>query len=110
MTDLGSFAVESEELRKESAEWAGRKRHLTEARNLADNELRRGYKFGFFGIAAGLDGYHDEFISAMVAALRDGEDTFDFIAAGLAAAADAYDGADGTAAESAESLRGRLPR
>ena len=110
MTDLGSFSVQSGELREESAEWRTRKQHLREARELANNGLYQGYKFGFFGRAAGLSDRHDEFISAMVQAFHDGEDTFDFISAGLASTANAYDGADNTAAESAESLRERLPQ
>lgn len=110
MTDLGSFSVESGELREESTEWRARKRHLTQARALADNGLAKGYKFGFFANAAGLDDFHDEYIQAMVDALDDGEATFDYIAAALASTANAYDGVDATSAESAEALKRRLPR
>ena len=68
MTDLGSFSVESGELREESGEWAARQQHLSEARQLADNGLYKGYKFGFFARSAGLADYHDEFISSIVRA------------------------------------------
>ena len=59
--------------------------------DLANNGLYKGYKFGFFGIAAGLDDFHDEFISAIDQAFHDGLDTFDFIAASLVSPANAYD-------------------
>ena len=52
MTDLGSFSVQSAELREESVEWTARKQHLQDAHDLANNGLWKGYKFGFFGIAA----------------------------------------------------------
>jgi len=110
MSDLGSFSVQSAELREESTEWTRRKQHLQNAHDLANNGLYKGYKFGFFGIAAGLDDFHDEFISAIDTAFHDGLDTFDFIAASLVSTANAYDGADNTSAEGAESLRDRLPR
>ena len=110
MTDLGSFKVQSDELRKESSEWTRRKEHLTDAKGLVDNGLGKGYKFGFFGIAAGLDTFHDEYIQAMVTALDDGAKTFDFIAAALESTANAYDGADSTAATDADQLEKRLPR
>lgn len=110
MTDLGSFSVQSGELRQESAEWTRRKEHLQTAHDLANNGLYMGYKFGFFGIAAGLDDLHNDYISAINEAFHDGLDTFDFISASLVSAANAYDGADDTSAEGAGALRERLPQ
>jgi hypothetical protein len=109
MGDLGHFEVQSAELRAESAEWTRRKTALADAKALADNGLAQGYNMGFFARMAGLDRYHDGFVSDMVQALADGERTFDFIAAALDSTANAYDGADDTSAESAAALRRRLP-
>ena len=110
MGDLGHFEVQSAELRAESAEWTRRGTALTDAKALADNGLGQGYNMGFFARQAGLDRYHDGFVADMVQALADGVRTFDFVAAALTSTADAYDGADHTAAQSAAALRRRLPR
>lgn len=110
MGDLGHFEVQSGELLTEAGEWVRRGTALGDAKALADNGLGQGYNMGYFARQAGLDRYHDGFIADMVQALADGERTFDFVAAALASTADAYDGADDTAAESAAALRRRLPR
>lgn len=110
MTDVGSFSVQSEELREESQEWGTRVEALTAAKGLASNGLGQGYKFGFFANQAGLGDKHDQFIRKMVDALTYGEQTFDYLEAALASTANAYDGVDSTVAESVSDLKKRLPR
>ena len=68
--------------------------------------------FGRLGVAnvAHLGEYHDHFVSAITEAFADGVKTFDYMSAALTSAANAYDGADNTAAESTDHLRNRLPR
>ena len=110
MGDIGSFAVQSRELRQEGLEWATRKQAVQDAHDLADNGIGKGYLFGYLANVAHLGEYHDSFISAITEAFGDGARTFDYLAAALTSAANAYDGADSTAAESTDHLRNRLPR
>ena len=110
MGDIGSFQVQSRELRQEGQEWQTRKQAVQEAHDLAGHGLGKGYMFGYLANVAGLGGYHDTFISAITEAFADGVQTFDYMSAALTSAANAYDGADSTAAESADHLRNRLPR
>lgn len=110
MGDLGSFAVQSEELRHEGQEWQTRKQAVSDAKALAEHGAGKGYMFGALANVAGIGDHHDQFIEAITAALGDGVATFDYLSAALTSAANAYDGADQTAAESADHLRGRLPR
>lgn len=110
MSDIGTFAVDSGELRKEAREWSVRQRRLVEAEDLADNGLAKGYKFGLLAQNAGLGDEHDRFISSMVTALGQGISTFDYLRAALRSTANAYDGVDATVSESHTDLRRRLPR
>jgi len=110
MGDIGSFAVQSRELRQESREWQTRKQAVQDAHDLADNGLGKGYMFGFLANVAHIGDYHDKFISAITEAFADGVATFDYMSAALDSAANAYDGVDSTAAESADHLRNRLPQ
>ena len=110
MGDIGSFAVQSSELRQEGQEWGTRKQAVQDAHDLADNGLGKGYMFGYLANVAHLGEYHDNFISAITEAFADGVRTFDYMSAALVSAANAYDGVDSTAAESADHLRNRLPR
>lgn len=110
MGDIGSFAVQSRELRQEGREWQTRKQAVQDAHDLADNGIGKGYMFGFLANIAHIGEYHDQFISAITEAFADGVATFDYMSAALDSAANAYDGADSTAAESANHLRNRLPK
>lgn len=110
MGDLGSFAVQSQELRQEGKEWQTRKQAVVDAEGLADNGAGKGYMFGFLANVAGIGDQHDEFITAITGALTNGVKTFDYMSAALISAANAYDGVDATVAESADQLKGRLPR
>jgi hypothetical protein len=110
MGDLGSFKVQSQELRHEGEEWQTRKQALSDAKTLAEHGLGKGYMFGAMANVAHIGEYHDNFISAITTALGDGVMTFDYMSAALTSAANAYDGSDATAAESADKLKGRLPR
>ena len=110
MGDLGSFSVQSRELRQEGQEWGTRKQAVQDAHDLADNGIGRGYMFGYLANVAQLGEYHDHFISAITEAFADGVRTFDYMSAALISAANAYDGVDSTAAESADHLRSRLPQ
>jgi hypothetical protein len=110
MGDIGSFAVQSRELRQEGQEWGTRKQAVQDAHDLADNGLGKGYMFGYLANVAHLGEYHDHFISTITEAFADGVRTFDYLSAALTSAADAYDGVDSTAAESADHLKDRLPR
>jgi hypothetical protein len=110
MGDIGSFAVQSRDLHTEGQEWQFRKQAVSGAHDLADNGLRQGYRFGFFANVAGLDNYHDNFIKSITDAFADAVKTFDYMSAALVSAANAYDGADNTAAESVDHLRNRLPK
>ncbi len=110
MGDIGSFAVQSAELRQEGQEWQTRKQAVQDAHDLADNGVGKGYMFGFLANVAHIGEYHDQFISAITEAFADGVATFDYMSAALASAANAYDGVDSTAAESADQLRNRLPK
>ena len=110
MGDIGSFAVQSKELRQEGQEWQTRKQAVQDAHDLADNGAGKGYMFGYLANVAHLGEYHDHFISSITEAFADGVKTFDYMSAALESAANAYDGADSTAAESADHLRNRLPR
>ncbi len=110
MGDIGSFAVQSRELRQEGAEWQTRKQAVQNAHDLADNGIGKGYMFGFLANIAHIGEYHDQFISAITEAFADGVATFDYMSAALDSAANAYDGVDSTAAESANHLGNRLPK
>jgi hypothetical protein len=110
MGDIGSFEVQSRELRREGQEWQTRKEAVQGAHDLADNGVGKGYMFGFLANVAHLGEYHDNFISSITEAFADGVKTFDYMSAALISAANAYDGADSTAAESARHLESRLPR
>jgi hypothetical protein len=110
MGDIGSFAVQSRALRQEGVEWQTRKQAVQDAHDLADNGIGKGYMFGFLANVAHIGEYHDQFISAITEAFADGVATFDYMAAALDSAANAYDGADSTAAESANHLQNRLPK
>jgi hypothetical protein len=110
MGDLGSFAVQSRELRQEGQEWQTRKQAVQDAHDLADNGVGKGYMFGFLANVAHIGEYHDRFISDISEAFADGVATFDYMSAALDSAANAYDGVDSTAAESADHLRNRLPK
>lgn len=110
MGDIGSFEVQSRALRQEGQEWQTRKEAVQGAHDLADNGIGKGYMFGYLANVAHLGDYHDTFISAITEAFADGVKTFDYLSAALTSAANAYDGADSTAAESAAHLESRLPR
>jgi hypothetical protein len=110
MGDIGSFEVQSRELRQEGQEWQTRKRAVQSAHDLASHGIGRGYMFGYLANLAHLGAYHDTFIGDVTDAFADGVQTFDYLSAALTSAANAYDGADSTAAESADHLKGRLPR
>jgi hypothetical protein len=110
MGDIGSFAVQSSELRQEGQEWQTRKQAVQSAHDLAAKGTSKGYMFGFLANVAHLGEYHDHFISAITDAFADGISTFDYMSAALTSAANAYDGADSTAAESAAQLEKRLPQ
>ena len=110
MGDIGSFAVQSRELRQEGGEWKTRKQAVQDAHDLADNGVGKGYMFGFLANLAHIGEYHDQFISDISEAFADGVATFDYMSAALESAANAYDGVDSTAAESADQLRNRLPK
>jgi hypothetical protein len=110
MGDIGSFAVQSRELRQEGQEWGTRKQAVQDAHDLAGNGLGKGYMFGYLANVAHLGEYHDTFVSAITEAFADGVRTFDYMSAALTSAANAYDGVDSTAAESADHLRSRLPQ
>ena len=110
MGDIGSFAVQSRELRQEGQEWQTRKQAVQDAHDLADNGVGKGYMFGFLANVAHIGEYHDQFISDISEAFADGVATFDYMSAALDSAANAYDGVDSTAAESADHLRNRLPK
>jgi hypothetical protein len=110
MGDIGSFAVQSRELRQEGREWQTRKQAVQDAHDLADNGVGKGYMFGFLANIAHIGEYHDQFISDISEAFADGVATFDYMSAALDSAANAYDGVDSTAAESADHLRNRLPK
>jgi len=110
MGDIGSFAVQSQELRQEGQEWHTRKQAVQGAHDLADNGVGKGYMFGYLANVAHLGEYHDHFVSAITEAFADGVKTFDYMSAALESAANAYDGVDSTAAESADHLKNRLPR
>lgn len=109
MSDIGTFAVDSSELRVEALEWSARRLRLVGARGLADNGVDQGYRFGLLARNAGLNDEHDRFISAIVRAMDQGAATFDYLQAALTATANAYDGVDATVAESHDDLRRRLP-
>jgi hypothetical protein len=110
MGDIGSFAVQSGQLRQEGQEWQVRKQAVQSAHDLANKGAGKGYMFGYLANVAHLGEYHDHFISAVTEAFADGVKTFDYMSAALASAANAYDGADNTAAESAGHLKNRLPQ
>ncbi len=110
MGDIGSFAVQSGELRQEGKEWQTRKQAVQDAHDLADNGVGKGYMFGYLANVAHLGDYHDHFISSITEAFADGVKTFDYMSAALESAANAYDGVDRTAAESADHLKNRLPQ
>lgn len=110
MGDIGSFAVQSRELRHEGVEWQTRKQAVQDAHDLADNGVGKGYMFGFLANVAHIGDYHDRFIGDISEAFADGVSTFDYMSAALDSAANAYDGVDSTAAESADRLRNRLPK
>jgi len=110
MGDIGSFEVQSRELRQEGQEWQTRKQAVQSAHDLADNGIGKGYMFGYLANVAHLGEYHDHFVSAITDAFADGVKTFDYMSAALTSAANAYDGADTTSAESAGHLKDRLPQ
>ena len=110
MGDIGSFAVQSRELRQEGREWKTRKQAVQDAHDLADNGVGKGYMFGFLANIAHIGEYHDKFISDISEAFADGVASFVYMSAALDSAANAYDGVDSTAAESSDQLRNRLPK
>jgi len=110
MGDIGSFKVESEKLRQEGGEWTNRAGRMADAKGLAEHGKSKGYKFGLLAQNAGLPAQHDTFLDDIVQAFTDGKATFDYFAAALISAANAYDGVDATSATSHDELRKLLPR
>lgn len=104
MSDLGSFAAQTQSLREQSTYWDDRAGYADAGRAKVEPGVDKGYQFGFLAGQAGVRGRYDEWVAAMLEATRDAGHAARYLKAAMASAADAYDGVDGTTSASMAEL------
>jgi hypothetical protein len=108
MTDLGTFAVQSDRLRDHARLWGDRERDVHAANGTISPGVGQGDKFGVLAGSCGVSGYYDTWSRAMQRALEDAGSSFRYLEGALRSTANAYDGADGTAATDLSRLDGMI--
>lgn len=108
MSDLGSFAVQSEKLRDHAGLWGDRERDVTKAGSTIAPGVGQGQKFGFLAGSCGVSDHYDTWSRAMAQALEDAGTSFRYLEAALGSTADGYDGADATAVTDFSRLDGMI--
>lgn len=98
MTDLGSFAAQTESMRSQAAYWELRAGYADSGRDTISPGSGKGYQFGFLAGLAGVSSGYNTWMASMVQAATDAADTARWMQAAMNSAADAYDGADNTSA------------
>lgn len=96
MTDLGSFAVQSEALRTQAIIWEEHATHARACFEPLDLVRNQGYKFGYLAGQNGVSEAYNMWSTAMVEAVIFAGLSFDYLKNALIAVADNYDGVDST--------------
>ena len=104
MADLGSFQVQSETLRTHAKLWNGHATDVNDAHGLIESAIGSGDDFGWLAGLNEVKDHYNTWTNAMGAALQDAKTCFDYLEAALNSAANAYDGADATAATDMDTL------
>ncbi|TNM40486.1 hypothetical protein FHP29_10590 [Nocardioides albidus] len=99
-----SFAVQSQNLRRQAAVWSDRKDDVATVRAAISPGFGQGWKFGFMAGSAGVREMYDEWTSDMANCLTDAGYSFAYLDAALVSCANEYDDSDATAATSAQKL------
>lgn len=108
MTDLGSFAVQSEALRAAAELWRGGATDAGAVKSDLYGPAGMGNMFGVLAGSCGVSGHYNTWSWQMHTAAETAQTNFRYLDAALVSAANAYDGADSTVATNMNVLDGMI--